>query len=232
MFDQAGLKVLLDQLEPRLAASLLKTSRDTFDYDQLAAFAASVDSAQFATEQFGMAVRYESDEALLRAAVPMARPEGLFLEFGVASGRTLRIIAETHPGPVFGFDSFGGLPETWRPGFEVGAFAQAPPATRENAALVIGLFGDSLPRFLADHAGPVGFLHVDCDLYSSTATIFGFLRERIVPGTVIVFDEFLNYPGWRLHEYKAFMEFIGSSGKKFRYIGCVPSHQQVAVVIE
>jgi hypothetical protein len=89
MLEQAELKILIDQLEPRLAASLLKSSRDTFNYDQLAAFAASVDSAQFATEHFGKAARYESDEALLRAVVPTARPGWLFLEFGIASGRTL-----------------------------------------------------------------------------------------------------------------------------------------------
>ena len=78
----------------------------------------------------------------------------------------------------------------------------------------------------------VAFLHVDCDLYSSTKDIFENLGDRVKSGTVIVFDEYMNYPGWKYHEWKAFHEFISSSKLKYQYIGLVPSHQQVAVVIE
>lgn len=222
---------LADELTPHLAHRLLRTPRDTYDYDQLAAFAASLDSAGFATEHFQSARRYPDDAALLREALAQAAPEGLFLEFGVASGRTLRIIAAGHAGPVYGFDSFGGLPENWRPGFPAGAFAQQPPEVLPNAALVIGLFDKTLPAFVAQHPGAASFIHVDCDLYSSTATILETLVSRIVPGTIIVFDEFLNYPGWRLHEYKAWREFVAKYGINFRYIGCVPGHQQVSVVV-
>jgi hypothetical protein len=49
-------------------------------------------------------------------------------EFGVWKGATINYIASKTPGPVHGFDSFEGLPEDWRPGFEAGAFkSQAPP---------------------------------------------------------------------------------------------------------
>jgi predicted O-methyltransferase YrrM len=222
---------LADDLTPHLAHRLLQTSRDTHDYDRLAAFAASMDSANFAVEHFQSAARYPEDQALLREAVSQARPDGLFLEFGVASGRTLWTIAEGHAGPVYGFDSFNGLPETWRPGYPVGVFAQEPPQTLPNAELVIGLFDKTLPAFMERHPGVASFIHVDCDIYSSTVTILENLASRIVPGTVIVFDEFLNYPGWRQHEFKAWQEFTGKYGIKFRYIGCVPGHQQVCVII-
>ncbi len=219
-------------LEPLMATRLLKRSRDTFDYDRLADFAASLDSARFATEHFASAKRFPHDEALLRHGVAAARPDGLFLEFGVASGRTLRFIAEGHAGPVYGFDGFNGLPEKWRPGFPAGAFAQQPPETLPNAELVIGWFENTLPGFMVRHQEPISFLHIDCDLYSSTKTIFHYLKGYIIPGTVIVFDEFLNYPGWREHEYKAWSEFVTQQGLGFKYTGCVPSHQQVSVVIE
>jgi predicted O-methyltransferase YrrM len=222
---------LADELTPHLAYRLLRTSGDTHNYDALAVLAASLDSANFAAEFFRSAARYPSDEALLRDAVRQAPLDGLVLEFGVASGRTLRFLAESYPGKVYGFDSFGGLPEDWRPGFGAGAFAQPPPETLPNAELVIGLFGDTLPGFLAAHPGPVKFAHIDCDLYSSTVTILEQLAPRITKGTVLVFDEFLNYPGWRLHEYKAWEEFRLRRGISFRYAGCVPSHQQVAVAI-
>jgi hypothetical protein len=74
-------------------------------------------------------------------------------------------------------------------------------------------------------------VHVDCDLYSSTQTVFRHLKDRIVPGTVIAFDEFFNYPGWQDGEAKAFREFIESSGRRFEYLGYVATSQQLAVKI-
>ncbi|MCX2715910.1 hypothetical protein [Mycolicibacterium sp. J2] len=45
----------------------------------------------------------------------------LYLEFGVFEGRSMRWWSEhlTMPGAALvGFDSFEGLPENWRPGFD------------------------------------------------------------------------------------------------------------------
>ena len=153
------------------------------------------------------------------------------MEFGVASGRTLRFISETHPGRVYGFDSFEGLPEVWRPGFPAGAFAQNPPETTRNAELVIGRFDKTLPNFAALHREPISFLHIDCDLYSSTKIILDNLSDRIVTGTIIVFDEYIYYPGWRKHEYKAWKEFAIRKRLSFEYSGYVKENQQVSIII-
>lgn len=56
------------------------------------------------------------------------------------------------------------------------------------------------------------------------------LKERIVPGTIILFDEFYNYTGWEHGEYKAFSEFIAATGKSFSYLGY--GQEQVAVIIK
>ena len=74
----------------------------------------------------------------------------------------------------------------------------------------------------------MSLLHVDCDLYSSTVTIFDALGPRLQPGTVILFDEYYNFPRWQQHEYKAFQEFVVSSGMKYEYIGYSVTGQQVA----
>ncbi len=74
-------------------------------------------------------------------------------------------------------------------------------------------------------------MHIDCDLYSSTKTVLGLLKDRLRDGAILVFDEYFNYPGWEQHEYKAFLEFIDQSGFKFEYLGCNPRHQQVAVML-
>ena len=46
--------------------------------------------------------------------------------------------------------------------------------------------------------------NIDCDIYSSTKDIFDIAGDRINPGCIIVFDEYINYPSWEQHEFKAF----------------------------
>ncbi|MCK9909618.1 class I SAM-dependent methyltransferase, partial [Microbacteriaceae bacterium K1510] len=123
-------------------------------------------------------------------------------------------------------------PEDWRTGIAKGAFAGPLPTVPGNVTLVSGLFSDTLPQFSQQHLGPIAFLHVDCDLYSSTATIFDCLGDRLRPGSVILFDEYFNYPGWRQHEFKAFQEFVARGEVAYRYEGFVPRDQQVCVVLE
>lgn len=40
----------------------------------------------------------------------------------------------------------------------------------------------------------IAFVYVDCDLYSSTKVIFENIYYRINEDTIIVFDEYYNYP--------------------------------------
>ena len=100
-----------------------------------------------------------------------------------------------------------------------------------GATLVEGLFEDTLPEFLADHTGPVAFLHLDADLYSSTKTVLDALGHRIVEGTVVVLDEYFNYPGWRDGEYRAWTEYVDRTGIQFRYECYTSNGQQVALVV-
>ena len=156
------------------------------------------------------------------------------VEFGVCSGNTINHIASLLPAQkIYGFDSFEGLPEEWRPGFGKGAFARPTlPTVLNNVDLVVGLFDRTLPAFLYTHTDQeVALLHVDCDLYSSTQLIFNQLKNRIVPGTIIVFDEYYNFPGWEMHEFRAFKEFVELNRIHYDYIGLVPGHQQVAIRI-
>ncbi len=74
-------------------------------------------------------------------------------------------------------------------------------------------------------------LNVDCDLYSSTQLIFQQLKVRIVPGTIIVFDEYYNYPGWEMCEFRAFQEYVEVNQVRYDYVGLVAGHQRVAVRI-
>ena len=222
--------------------------------------------------------------------------DGLWAEFGVFDGGTLTLAANwraAHCGPdappVFGFDTFSGLPEAWEQGaggdtFDAGAFDLAGklPAVPANARLVRGLFSDTLPPFLmelrggADHADLVGakaaaaaaaatspstssvtgrkgggkgggggggadaashvnpgglgaaghapgraasYLHIDCDLYAGARDALALLSPLIRPGTVLVFDDLINYAAYRDHEAKALWEWLASTGLHVRVVG-------------
>lgn len=157
---------------------------------------------------------------------------GLFLEFGVYSGDTINYISDLADQKIYGFDSFKGLPEFWRKGYDKGKFkTDTLPQVNENVELVVGWFHETLPGFTEQHPGPIAFMHVDCDLYSSAKTVFDNLKKRIALGTVIVFDEYFNYPGWEKGEFKAFQEFVQENNLGYQYIAYNSRHEQVAVKI-
>ncbi len=148
---------------------------------------------------------------------------GLYLEFGVFQGKSINLISSTLPDKIiYGFDSFEGLPETWwrEDKYPKGHFSLEGnlPQVNENVRLIKGWFNETLPDFVKEHPEPCAFIHIDCDIYSSTKTVLDILRNQIVSGTIIVFDEYFNYPGWQEGEYKAFMEFVKWSDIKFEYI--------------
>lgn len=148
--------------------------------------------------------------------------DGLLLEFGVAEGFTLFKLNDCFEGTraIHGFDSFNGLPEDWRSGYPAGTFACVPPTVPDNITLHIGLFQDTLDKFLAEHPENVAFLHLDADLYSSTDFVMRRLENRLVPGSLVYFDE-LIYPcnEFRQHEYKAFIEHHERTGLHYGYLG-------------
>jgi len=79
----------------------------------------------------------------------------------------------------------------------------------------------------------IGLLHVDCDLYSSTKTVFHHFKNNIREGTVIVFDELLNFDGYERHEIRALYELVRDHGFTFDIIGieCITTCQPVAIII-
>jgi len=162
-----------------------------------------------------------------------AKLSGLVLEFGVRFGTSIRHIAAIAAQEVHGFDSFEGLPEAWgdKPS-GVYTTGGALPEVPSNVRLHAGWFEDTLPGFADEHSGPVRFMNVDCDIYSSTKTILDVLGGRIVPGSVIVFDEYIMTSQWRKDEYLAFQEAVVQRGWGYRYLAFSHITRQAAVVIQ
>ena len=164
--------------------------------------------------------------------------DGLWLEFGVYSGITINSIARiAKHREIFGFDSFLGLPEVWR-GMPTDVFNRdgVTPDVESNVTLISGWFNDTIPKFLSENKSDyISFLHIDCDIYSSTTEVFNNFYDKIKKGTVILFDELYNYPEWKDHEFKALMEFTEKYDKKFDVIAyagsSAPSNQQALIQI-
>ena len=170
---------------------------------------------------------------VLDQSIAAVSVDGLYLEFGVFMGGTINHIAQKTDRTIHGFDAFEGLPEKWG-GVPVGQFSRQgePPPVLDNVKLHIGWFDQTLPEFLRKHPEQVAFLHIDSDLYSSAKVVLWGLAERIVPGTVIVFDEYFNYPDWREHEYKAFQEFVSEFHIDYEYLNYSARGYSVAVRIK
>lgn len=152
----------------------------------------------------------------LKYALEQVRVKGLYLEFGVYNGRTSSIIVDYAPEKLYGFDSNQGIPEDWynhpKGTFTGGGYSH------EKFEMIVGWFEDTIPSF---SKSTVAFIHLDADLYSSTKTVLDNFRGYIIPGTVLVFDEYHGYPTYQDHEYKAFKEFLYDTGLKCKPLGVV-----------
>ncbi len=179
------------------------------------------------------AIGFDTQKELLEFSVDSVAVDGSFLEFGVFTGGTIKRIAKRRPAQrIDGFDSFEGLPEGWAGhNLAKGTFSTGGslPRVPENVKLHKGWFDKSLPKWLAENPGSVAFIHNDSDLYSSSVTVFDLLAPRMQPGTIILFDEFFNYPGWKQHEVKAWAECAQKHGIGFEFIGY--ARQQAALKV-
>lgn len=135
-----------------------------------------------------------------------------YLEFGVREGGTMRswLRLNAHPDSrFFGFDTFTGLPEKWGT-WDKGAFdagGKLPEIDDDRVQFLPGLFQQTLPGFLRDFT-PRSRLVInnDSDLYSSTLYVLTVLHALLVPGTIVIFDEFSS----PLHEFRAFHDFLAA----------------------
>ena len=202
---------------------------DVIDYDVTACRLASESSAEYALAHMRTCPNFTRDY-LLHEYVSQHVGAGTVAEFGVATGRTLRNWAHFLPDRrIWGFDSFDGLPEDWCSRMPAGTFRQTPPVVPGRCHLVSGAFENTLPSWIQANPEPMALLHIDSDLYSSACTVLQLLEPQIHVNTIIVFDEYINYPGWQQDEHRAWQEFVQQHQIQYEYMARVSRHQQVAV---
>jgi hypothetical protein len=149
--------------------------------------------------------------------------KGLWLEFGVRSGVSAKFFAPfakdfAKNSTLYGFDSFEGIRNDWSSIDEpAGSFTlnAKVPEKIKNCEFVVGWVEDTLDKFLNIHQEVVNFAHFDLDVYEPTKFALSAISDRLVPGSIVMFDEFHGYPGWEFHEKKALEEVLPRNKYEF-----------------
>lgn len=161
------------------------------------------------------------------------------LEFGVYKGGTLTQLRKDLDDSykLFGFDSFSGLPEEWsgtkhKKG-DLTTKGKIPEI--QGTKIYPGWFTDTVKDY-KNIAEPIALLHCDADLYSSTVTILYELNSYILPGTIIVFDEwYYNHKDIeqnRQHEQKAFYEWVEDKNREFELVDEIEEERRIVKIIK
>jgi hypothetical protein len=166
-------------------------------------------------------------------AISKLKVDGYIAEFGVFKGESVNYLAKlVDPKTIFGFDSFKGLEEDFSIDYGVGGFNQngIAPTVEKNVFLVKGSFLKTLPNWLNKNKGVFSFINIDCDTYKSTSDILNLIGpDRIVSGTMILFDEYFGFYGWEDQEFKAWKDYCSNNNVKYKYVAIC--HMQVLVEV-
>lgn len=170
-------------------------------------------------------------ENLYERAMEVSGLEGDFVECGCGGGGSAALLAgvihrtEANRRLIL-CDTFCGLPppdpdadqaEGWDRAKLLSATGSARGTKKQVADLcqltgpgvtvnlVAGLYADTLPIL---GPGPIALLHADADWYYSTKEILRHLYHHVVPGGIVIFDDYHFWSGCRLavDEYLAKLE--------------------------
>jgi hypothetical protein len=158
--------------------------------------------------------------------------DGHWCEFGVREGRSLHWIIEEYPKQVvhaFDWDHGTG---------KVADMSCNPPNVPDHIQLHKGWFKDTLPAWKKNNTGPIAFLHMDADIYSSTKEVLLALNDQIVIGTVITFDELCNFrlsgkmSKWQDQEFLALIEWLDECKRKVKPLNRNWAYQASCIVVK
>ena len=160
-----------------------------------------------------------------------------YLEFGVFQGESILKWAadfNSHADSRFtGFDTFTGLHEEWTKQEPKGTFDVAgvhPQTDDPRVSFVTGLFQATLEDFISTRfeRKAATVVHVDCDLYSSTLYVLASLSRLLVPGDMLIFDDFYSMN----HEFRAFLDYFRAFDRKWSPVASTPSCNVVAIRLD
>jgi O-methyltransferase len=193
----------------------------------------NADFVKMRTERFSECPEFAKRDDLYRHVASDLDEPIDYVEFGVRNGGSIRRWTELNKFPhsrFFGFDTFEGLPEDWKPGYGKGSLSTGgiPEITDSRVTLAKGLFQDTLYPFLAttilEHRL---VLNLDCDLYSSSLFAITAMDRQLQPGARILLDDFYTLP----HQFRAFADWDRAFHRNWRAIGRMSLCRKVAIEI-
>jgi len=157
------------------------------------------------------------------------------LEFGVWKGFSITKLSNQFPSlQLVGFDSFEGLSEDWKgTDHTAGHFDLKGmlPKVPTNVALVKGHIPESFETHQRYYPNQKYLLvNIDTDTKSPAKEILTRIREHLIPGSVVMFDEFHGYYGWKMGEWAAFQEFLSETPISFNYLAFTDTRACIQIV--
>ena len=160
---------------------------------------------------------------------------GHVVECGVYKGASLlrfatfrEVLESPHSRKIIGFDAFGRFPESGEDAnnqafIERFAAAGGDGISREslldvlshkgfqNVELIQGNICSTVPKYAEEHPElKIALLHVDVDVFRPTQVILNELFDRLVPGGLLVLDDYGTVAG----ETQALDEFFQKAGRE------------------
>lgn len=189
-----------------------------------------------AMRNFGQAQRlhfFQSAQIYLQ----VNRIDGLYLEFGSHGLNTFRMALNilgsyNKPNKIskfIAFDSFEGMPEPegidvqkiWRKSMNyttLDSFHKTMKLDLHRVEAVKGFYNITLPSYNFDNKQKIALAYIDCDYYSSTKDVLGFLKDKISHGTILAFDDWdCYYADPKRGQRLAFDEFQDETSNSFFY---------------
>lgn len=241
-----NMKKLIFNIYNRTIGNLLLLSQNTLRVQSISQRLFDVidqqvlqDCAQYALNNFSNALRFRTRQEMWSFClkkIHQVQPsgDGIIAEFGVWSGTSINFFAKNSPkSRLFGFDSFEGLEEDWvGRNLQKGSFNRNGelPKVESNVKLTKGWFEDTVPEFVNKLSmEKILLVHMDADTYKPTKFVLNSIIKNLGKGSILIFDEYFGYSGWKLHEFKAWQETVEFYDIQYRYIGY--SSEQVAIEI-
>ena len=155
------------------------------------------------------------------------------MEFGVYQGFWLEQLDEACRSiglerPIWGFDSFEGLPEVdeqhdlncWEKGQYAADVEDVAKrlkcGERSYIKLVKGWFAESFQRAEVQAIQELAFVRIDCDLYQPACECLEFIKDRLIDQAILVFDDW--GPNLNKGEAKACAEWLPNCGMRFEFL--------------
>src|SRR3989344_2303740 len=141
------------------------------------------------------------------------------------------LLETTYSRSIIGFDTFGRFPETayqddvkLRENFIIAAGEQSiseeqlrqvleRKGLNQNIELIVGDIRQTVPEYLRNNSAlKIALLNLDTDIYEPAVAILEQFWSRIVPGGILILDDYSKFPG----ETKAVDDFFKGQDVKIR----------------